>query len=290
MGQHRPGDGGEPDDLTVEQVRATLRDAADTYRPDRTAMINRVAVGRASTLPEGAARRTLRMNPIAAAFAVAAILVASISAARLSGGPDATVAAEPPPVSAPAVAGETSPVATAPAGTTPPGTAGTIGATGTARPTEAPGAPRSRQPSGPPRNGPSATATRETPAAPNGFLTSVGALDPNSGATWSQDNVRIISARPIVELTVTVTVALTPGLAFHGRYTDAPNGDMTLTVTPTPTSLVYSYVLNDGRKLAPGAYLFASQFRHHAGRDGTDSYTVVARAADGSAELSGEFR
>ena len=59
--------------------------------------------------------------------------------------------------------------------------------------------------------------------------------------------------------------------------------------TRTATSLVYSYVLNDGRKLIPGDYLFAAQFAHKAGRTNTDSYTVVARTADTGAQLSGHF-
>ncbi len=278
MGHHRTGDGDEPDDLTVEQVRATLRDAADSYRPDRTAMINRVAVGRAAAMPDGARRTLFRMNPIAAGLAVAGILVASISAARLTSGPDPIVAADRPPVSAPAAAGTGSSAAQVPPGGTSP--AGTTETTGT---------PSSRAPSGPPRNGPSATATLETGATPNGFLTSGGALDRNSSAIWSQNNVTITSAKPIVELTVTVTVALTPGVVEHGRYTNAPNADVTMTTTRTATSLVYSYVLNDGKKLIPGDYLFAAQFVHKAGRTNTDSYTVVARTADTGAQLSGDF-
>ena len=130
MGHHRARDGDEPDDLTVEQVRSTLRDAADGYRPDRTAMVNRVASGRAATLPP-AGRRTLFRMPIAAALAVAFILVAGISAARVSWSPETTVAASRPRVSVPAVAGTGSSSAAGPDGTTtPPAGAGTTGATG----------------------------------------------------------------------------------------------------------------------------------------------------------------
>jgi hypothetical protein len=281
MGHHRARDGDQPDDLAVEQVRSTLRDAADAYRPDRAAMADRVAAARAGTPPAGA-RRTRARGPAAAALAVAFVLIAGISVARLSSGPDRAVTADRPPASVPAVAGAGSPSAPAPAGPAP---AGSVPA-GPDRATPA-GPASSRTPSGTPRDGPPPTATRTTRAAPDGFLTAAGAVDRNSGPTWSQDNVTITVRRPVVELTVTVTVALTPGVTEHGRYTTAPNADVTTTVTRTTTSLIYSYVLNDGRTLVPGDYLFAAQFTHEPGRDGADAYTVVARTADGGAQLSG---
>jgi hypothetical protein len=191
------------------------------------------------------------------------------------------VAAGRAPVSVPAVAGTGS----SSAATAPDGTAGTGSSGGTHTTTT----PQSRAPSGPPRNGPSATATLETEATPNGYLTSGGALDRNSGPTWSQNNVTITSTKPIVELTVTVTVVLTPGVAQHGSYTTAPNNDIATTVTRTATSLVYSFRLADGRRLVPGDYLFAAQFAHKPGRDNTDSYTVAARTAEDVAQLSGDF-
>lgn len=285
MGHHRARDGDEPDDLTVEQVRSTLRDAADGYRPDRTAMVNRVASGRAATLPP-VGRRTLFRMPIAAALAVAFILVAGISAARVSWSPDTTVAADRPPVSVPAVPGTGSSAATGPDGTTPPAGTGTAGTTGATSPTTA---PRSRATSGHPRNGPSATATLGTQTTPNGFVTSGGALDSHSTPTWSQNNVTISSRKPIVELIVVVTVARTPGVTYHGDYTDAPNLDIVRSKTSTDTSLTYTFRLADGKTLAAGDYLFAAQFAHKPGRDNTDSYTVVVRTADAAAELTGDF-
>ena len=285
MGHHRARDGDEPQDLSVEEVRSTLRDAADAYRPDRTAMVNRVASGRAASMPAGGARRTLfRMNPIAAALAVAFILVASISAARLTSGPDRTVAADRPAVSVPAVAGTGTSAATgtgssapsSPAGAVPPGTTG-------AAPSS------SNPPAGPTRNGPSATATLNPQTTPNGFLTSGGALDPNSSPMWSQNNVTLTNSKPIVQLTVTITVALTPGVTEHGRFTTAPNDDMVMSVTRSPTALVYTYVLKDGKKLVPGDYKFAAQFAHKPGRDNTDSYVVAAGTTGAVAELTGAF-
>ncbi len=221
----------------------------------------------------------MRALLIAAALALASAALAGISAARMSWGPDRTVAAARPPVSVPALAGTGSSSASA---STPDGTT----SSGTTHTTTT---PQSRAPSGPVRNGPSATATLETEATPNGYLTSGGALDRNSGPTWSQDNVTITSAKPIVELTVTVTVVLTPGVTAHGSFTTAPNDDIATTVTRTATSLVYSFRLADGKKLVPGDYLFAAQFAHKPGRDNTDSYTVAARTAEDTAELSGDF-
>lgn len=266
MEHSRPtGDG--HDDPTEDYVRSALRDAAQAYQPDRTAMVNRVASGRtaAATAPPRARRTLLGFYPAAAAAAVAVILVLSMVAVRSArnddGGP--IVAAPPPTPSATASA----PAAPAQS-TTPPSKSTT---------STSPATPRR------PTDKPTSTT----------FLTTDGTMDANSVATWSQNNVTLTNTKPLVELAVTIKVAMNPSTADAGRYTTVPNSDMTMTVTRDETSLTYSFVLRDGKKLQPGDYVFAAQFIHRSGRTAdADTYSVVARTAsvDAKADLGGNFR
>jgi hypothetical protein len=84
------------EDPTTEYVRSALHEAAQSYRPGRTAMVDRVAAGRAAP-PRPAPRRRprafLRMHPVGAAVAVAAILTVSMIAVRAGGDHDQPAAA-----------------------------------------------------------------------------------------------------------------------------------------------------------------------------------------------------
>ena len=88
------------EDPTTEYVRSALHEAARSYRPGRTAMVERVAAGRAAP-PRPALRRRprafLRMHPIGAAVAVVVILTVSMIAVR-SGVDHDRPAAAPRPV------------------------------------------------------------------------------------------------------------------------------------------------------------------------------------------------
>jgi hypothetical protein len=234
-----------------EYVRSALKETAQAFEPDRTAMINRVASGRAAA--RARAERFRRILPMAAAAAVAIILSLSVIAVR-SGDHDGEPVAHPPVLTA------TSPSAPLPS----PSTSSRSSAT-------------SRSPSADPATG-------------STVVTAGGAIDGHSVATWSQHNVTVASTKKIVSLTVTIRIAATPGASEAGRFTTAPNSDVTVTVTHGSRSLIYSYVLKKGRTLIPGSYVFAAQFNHRSGRAaGGDSYAVDARAAGGHAVLAGTF-
>ena len=85
-----------PSDATADYVRSALRDAAQGYRPNRRAIANRVAAGRAPRRSTG--RRG--MYPIAAAFAVAVIVVFSVVLVRSSGDDGTHRRANPPAAAA----------------------------------------------------------------------------------------------------------------------------------------------------------------------------------------------
>jgi hypothetical protein len=247
--------GDYPDDPRTDYVRSALRDAAQAYEPDRTAMVNRVASGRAAARAK--ARRGI--YPVAAAFAVAVIVVLSVVAVRSTGDngtrPNPPAAA-PLPVSSPPAA---SPSGSKTAGET---TSGTT----------------------------SGTASRSATKAPDNAVTAKGAVGADSVATWSETKVTITSAKTLTALRVTITVALTPGAAAAGKYTTVPNSDVTMTVTKNGSALTYAYVLKQGTTLAPGSYLFAAQFDHHSGRSmARDGYAVTGATKSGGVELSGAF-
>jgi len=239
------------EDPTTEYVRSALHEAAQSYRPGRTAMVERVAAGRAAP-PRPAPRRTprsfLTMHPVGAAVAVAAVLAVSVIAVRSGPDHDRPVATPRPVVAAPTPA---RPVPTT---------------------AKAHGQPSS------------------TPPAANGFLSTRGAIDAHSVQTWAQQNVTITNTRTLGSLRVTITVAAPAGTSVTGKFTNVPNADVTMTVTHAAGALIYAFVLRDGATLAPGKYEFAAQFNHRAGRTADrDSYAVVARTGGTYARLAGEF-
>jgi hypothetical protein len=156
-----------------------------------------------------------------------------------------------------------------------------------------------RTPAAAPAPAPSAVAgTTATPSATAAapartvrpFLTADGDIDDNSVATWTQNTVTVRTSRTVVDLAVTISVALTAGVAEAGRYTTVPNTDLTTDVRRGADALVYSYTLKAGRQLRPGTYQFAAQFDHRSGRrPGGDSYAVAARTGTGETSESGRF-
>jgi hypothetical protein len=272
MGRHRDTD---PDDYTVEYVRSSLRDAAQNHEPNRTAMVNRIASGRAADQARPARRSLL---PVGAALAVGLVLVFSMVAVRLSNDDPQRDIVAAPPVATTSAPG-TTPSSRAPGTSAPTGGSDGTGAT-TNRPTT----------EDPP------TATTTTPVRPaqskakSTYVSTEGVIGANSVATWSENAVNLKNTKPLVELSITIKVALTPGTADAGKYTNATNSDFAIGVARQADTLIYTFQLLDGKKLAPGEYQFAAQFTHGSGRSrSADSYQVAARSGDSNAELTGIF-
>jgi len=258
-------------------LRTALREEADRHRPDRQAMLNRIARGRSAPARRPIEVFLVQLRPVAAAVAVAVVLVLAVAGVRLGNrGPevgDLDVAA-PPVVPAPAAAATTAAPRPSTAATTttspkPPRTA-----TGTA--------------SSPPRSTPSSAAPGTDR---DGFLGSAGRVDPHSNDGWSQGNVVLETTRTITALDVTVEVALTAGVVETGRWSDVPTNMIEMTSTRTNKLLVYRFTLRQGYTLAPGEYTFAVQFNHAAGkRDAADDSYVAEVTGDGKdAKVSGGF-
>jgi len=282
MAEHR-----KPDP-TEEYVRTALKDAAQAHRPNRDAMVDRVAVGRARSRAEAPRRpRPLfTMRPVGAAAAVVSVVIASMFAARFADGAEEreVAAVKPPPaVTAPATA---HPTPTTPADPTDPQH------TQDAPPATTPTTPADPQHTQAPPPPPTAPAGTPSPPPRNepGWMESAGYLDPQSSDAWSQNNVRVSNTEPITSLEITIAVARTPKTAYAGRFTSAANDYFAMTVTPSDDKLTYTYVMRDGVTLKPGKYVFAAQYTHDSGHKAAiDSYSVVAETRTADAKASGTF-
>ncbi|MET8153521.1 hypothetical protein ACIBSW_22890 [Actinoplanes sp. NPDC049668] len=246
--------------LDEHDLRFVLREEAERHRPDRGAMLDRIARGRAEREPALKERLFALLRPAAAALAVAVVLVLGIAGVRLAdgGGPDGAPVAAPTPV--------------APTGPPPSATA----------------PPRVSTSSG------TATKTKKPPAADpgrDGYLSSAGAVDRNSTDGWAQDNVVIENTRPLTALAVTVNVAMTPGLVEAGRFTTVAGNLLTIASSRKGDLLVFRFTLAEGAVLAPGRYTFAAQFSHAPGRRSAagDTYSAEATAGGRDAQVTGVF-
>ncbi|MFI7543939.1 hypothetical protein [Actinoplanes sp. NPDC049599] len=258
-------------------LRTALREEADRHRPDREAMLTRIAQGRSAPARRPLDRFLVLLRPVAAAVAVAVVLVLAVAGVRWGNrGPevDDTPAAAPtagPAPSVPATTAQPKP-STATSTTTVP-----------TRP--------SRSTTGTPSPPPSSPAGTPPDPARDGFLASTGLVDPHSNDGWSQGNVVLETTRTITALDVTVEVALTAGVVETGRWSNVPTNMLAMTSSRTAKMLVYRFTLQQGFTLAPGEYTFAVQFNHAAGkRDAADdSYAAAAGAGGKDAKVSGGF-
>jgi hypothetical protein len=264
-------------------LRSALREEADRHRPDREAMLNRIAQGRSAPARRPIDRFLALLRPVSAALAVAVVLVLAVAGVRLSNrGPEV----DDTPVSAPSAGPAPTTPATTPAAASPEPTTPAPATTPPTKPSRTPtGTSSSPSPS---RATPSTTGPGTTR---DGFLASAGEVDPHSNNGWSQGNVVLKTTRTITELDVTVEVALTAGVAETGRWTNVPTNMVSMTTSRTNKTLVYRFTLQHGYTLAPGEYTFAVQFNHAAGqRDVTDDGYVAEVTGDGKdAKVSGGF-
>lgn len=136
-----------------------------------------------------------------------------------------------------------------------------------------------------------ATAT-PTSASSGGNVTVTGNATGNSGPWWGEEDVTLSNSAPLTALRITVTVQKTPGVGYAGQYNSYWGGALSMSHTDTGSAIVYTYTLNPGQTVAPGAnYVAGSQ---HSG-NGTphptsgDTYTVTFTAGGGATTASGHF-
>ncbi|MFE7031038.1 hypothetical protein ACFU9Y_12070 [Streptomyces sp. NPDC057621] len=241
-----------------DELRARLRDSADSYEPDRARILARVERGMAGgrSVPDPAPRPTALgwFRVVGATAAVAGVLAvggyAVASALKAEAPDDQTVAVSPSPAPSP----ERSSPAASP--------------TPTGSPTAGAGA-----------------------GVEDGPLWSDGSVDPHSNEFWAQSNVTVKTGKQLTALTVVLKVRQTGGVTSAGSWRSAPENDFTASVAEKDGFLTYTWTLKPGRTVWPGEWVFAGQYDHdRGGRDaGDDTYTADARAGGEDLAVGGDF-
>jgi hypothetical protein len=262
-------------------LRVLLRDEAERHHPDRAAMLDRIALGRA--VPSRPARFA-RLRPAGIAVAVAGLLVGGVGVQLADAGEERDTA----PAARVTTPAHRTPAPRPPAAESP-DPEEPEDEPATRAPDDDP--PETSKPAGrPPTTRPPAATGPAAPGSTSGFLASAGARDKNSVDTWTQQNVTLKNAETITALDVIVNVALTDGVTEAGKWSTVPNNLLAMTVTRESDKLVYRFTLNQGATLTPGDYVFAAQFNHAGGRPlGGDGYAAAATADADQVTVSGSF-
>jgi hypothetical protein len=71
-----------------------------------------------------------------------------------------------------------------------------------------------------------------------------------NGPFFNQEQIRLSHTTPITSLSVTIVIQRTPGLSVSGQF-NTMGGQMTQSVTATPTTFVYQFNLIPGQTLQP---------------------------------------
>jgi hypothetical protein len=251
------------------ELRARLRDAAESHEPNRERILARVERGMAEqSRPDHRATRPPVygwVRVVSATAAVACVL-------GLGGYAVASAVKDEPPAQ------------------------GSVAATGTPTPspdaTSRPPAPSPdpkpstapRHETGKPSGTPSHTSSPSTEVRASGVedgpLWSDGSVDPHSNEFWAQSDLTFKTSEQLTSLTVELRIAQTGGVTNSGAWRSLPEDDFTLTVGERDGFLVYTWVLKDGRTVPKGEWVFAGQYNHErGGRDAKDDrYTATATA------------
>jgi hypothetical protein len=79
----------------------------------------------------------------------------------------------------------------------------------------------------------------------------ITALVTANGPFFNQEEIRISNTTPITALSVTIVIQRTPGLSVNAAF-NTVGGQITQSVTTTPTTFVYQFNLASGQTLQPG--------------------------------------
>jgi hypothetical protein len=274
-----------PSEGRGDGLREALRAEAARHRPDREAILARIAAGQAPERRVRAARRTpLRLAGLATACAL--LLGASVAGTwaavgrYVDPGPAAATATATTPAVPPTPAPTPAPSRSAA------GDAVNPAPTGASTPTAGASAPSPPSASPPPAaQSPGPTRVQQD------FLWSDGSVDPGSTSAWAQSDVTLKTKYTVTALDVTLRIALTQGVATTGDWSTVPAPDLSVTVSRQGGFLLYEWTLKPGVTLAPGTYEFAGQYDHASGgRDaGQDTYAATATGHGQPASVDGNF-
>lgn len=236
-------------DPSEDFVRAELRHAVDSRRPDRTAMLNRIAANRAADTvrPRG---RALRLA--GSALAVTTVLaIGGVAKWALADDYDPPpVAVAPPPVTS----------AAAPASSL-------ADAVTTSRPSSPAVSTKPTPSSSPVRGHPGDTQVVK------GSLSSYSSL-----ADDGESDVTITAGADLTEFEMTVRVTITPGLVAGGGKSST--GAVTVSVSQEGGALLYHYVLTSGQTMKAGTYRFGARYGGPARDAADDTYEAYATSVE----------
>lgn len=262
------------------ELRARLRDAAETHEPNRERILARVERGMSEqTRPDHRATRPPVygwVRVVSATAAVACVLglggYAVASAVKDETPEQTSVASTGTPTPSPDA---TSRAPAPPADPTP-----------SATPTR-----KAEKPSSTPSSTPTASTEVQVSGTEDGPLWSDGSVDPHSNDFWAQSNLTFKTSEQLTALTVELKVAQTGGVTNAGAWRSLPEDDFTLTVAERNGFLVYTWVLKPGRTVAAGEWVFAGQYNHErGGRDAKDdAYTATAKTKSDDLAVGGGF-
>jgi endoglucanase len=128
-------------------------------------------------------------------------------------------------------------------------------------------------------------------SAPNPIFTVSGVVSPYTQVWWGEEDVKLSTTQPITGLTITITVAKTPGVSYYGQYTNG-GGYFTSTAYDSGSAIVYTYSLNSGQVIDPGNTLTAgAQYNGNGTWRSTanDIYQVTATIGSSSQMVTGRF-
>ncbi|MEU4237379.1 hypothetical protein [Actinoplanes sp. NPDC026619] len=241
--------------LDGDHLRDEMRQVLDSRRPDRTAMLNRIAANRAAETAAKPWSRAVRLA--GSGLAVLTVLgLGGVAKWAMADSHDPTPAAPLPAVTTSA-APSPSLVATAPA----------------TRPVTS--RPRTEEPTTQAPT-PSASLVRGHP----------GDTQAEKGTLWSDGSIEdsgnsVVTLRPgadLTELDLTVRVTLTPGVTSVGFESTA--GTVTATVTKQADAYLYRFTLKAGATLTAGEYKFTAKWGGGERNAGDDTYEAYAMSVE----------
>ncbi|MCU1399035.1 MAG: Endoglucanase [Acidimicrobiales bacterium] len=139
-------------------------------------------------------------------------------------------------------------------------------------------------------NGPATTTSTASTVAVGNTVTATARSDYGQ-AYYGESIITLTNAAPITAMTVTINIAQTTGVTYHGQYTDFDAGTVDLTNDTSNGVVTFVYTLAAGQTIAPGSWTIDAQ------TDGTtslhptagDTWTVVTTSGGVAATISGGF-
>lgn len=245
-------------------LRTELRQALDSRRPDRTAMLNRIAANRAAgDRPRG---RVLRL----AGSAVAVLAVLGVGGAAKwaladDHGPRPVLSTPAPPSPSPAHS---------------PTPSASLGGAAVVPSSPPPPTPASSSPPAPPPSAPPSPSGRvrghpgDTQVV-KGSLSSTSAVAAGTGGT-----VTLEPHADLTELTLTIRVTATAGLTDAGGTDDVPDDAITRTTEKRDGAVLYHFTLKPGRTLTAGTYTFTARYGGGDRDAADDTYEAFATSVE----------